>query len=360
MKNQTNQDLNQNTQPIKSHRVFNNWDVIAKGFYFAMPSMSLKNGQAKSLKICGQHLVFYRGDSGEVYAMDGFCPHMGVDLGIGKVQGEQIQCFFHHWKFSKEGKCVDIPCGEKAPANTQLQTYMVKEKYGCIFVYPESHTSEDLVGFDEIDSDQVVWKIGEQFPRKCHHHITMINGIDPQHLKTVHNIDIEMDLEMKQERKNHIEITLKGEMPNGNLKEKIGRFILGDNYSYSMRYGDGTIGALTMMKDVKLFNRFKVPPLHMIYAYRPVEHGSTEVLPIHINKKRKGFLGHLLSKFQLWLTKTFFYMLRGEDGEVYDNIRFKTESLLKIDLPVARYVGYINQLEPSIWSSGAKQEGDTP
>ena len=53
-------------------------------------------------------------------------------------------------------------------------------------------------------------------------------------------------------------------------------------------------------------------------------------------------------------------MLRGEDGEVYDNIRFKTESLLKIDLPVARYVGYINQLEPSIWSSGAKQEGDTP
>ena len=44
------------------------------------------------------------------------------------------------------------------------------------------------------------------------------------------------------------------------------------------------------------------------------------------------------------------YMLRGEDGEVYDNIRFKTESLLKMDLPIAQFIGYINSLKPSVWS----------
>jgi hypothetical protein len=165
-----------------------------------------------------------------------------------------------------------------------------------------------------------------------------------------------MSLDMKTRGKNILDICLSGTMPAGNVKERLARLILGDSYSYQMTYADATIGALTMMNDVKLFNRFKVPPLHMIYAYRPVEPGKTEVQPIYVNKKRRGAWGYLVNRFQLWLTKMLFYSLRGEDGEVYDNIRFKTESLLKIDLPIARYIGYVNQLEPSVWSQSGHQE----
>ncbi|MEL6130881.1 MAG: aromatic ring-hydroxylating dioxygenase subunit alpha, partial [Cyanobacteria bacterium J06628_4] len=52
----------------------------------------------------------------------------------------------------------------------------------------------------------------------------------------------------------------------------------------------------------------------------------------------------------LWLTRLSYYALRGEDGKIYDNIRFSTERLLPVDQPIARYVRYVNGLVPSRWS----------
>lgn len=343
-------EQNRATQPVKTHKVFNNWNVVAKGYYYAFRSDELKSGQVKSVNLCGQHIAIYRSESGKLAAMDGYCPHMGVDLGIGKVQGEHLRCFFHHWKFAADGKCVDIPCKEAVPNNAKLQTYVCIEKYGCIFVWPDEKADEEFVTYDEFTAEESVYHIDPPFARKCHHHVNMINGLDPQHLRTVHNVDIEMNLDMENTSPGVLDITLAGKLPIGNLKEKVARTILGESYSYSMRYAHGTVGALTLMKNVKLFNRWSIPALHMIYCYRPVEPGKTEVIPIYINKKRSSLLGKAFSRFQLWLTKRLFYMLRGEDGEVYENIRFKTESLLKIDLPVARYVGYINKQRPSVWS----------
>ena len=95
----------------------------------------------------------------------------------------------------------------------------------------------------------MVWNHDKFYERPCHHHVTMINGIDPQHLRTVHNINIDMDLDIKQDSKNRIDITLSGKMPESNFKERIGKFIFGEDYSYSMRYADGTIGALTILKN---------------------------------------------------------------------------------------------------------------
>ena len=79
------EDLNQSTQPLRSHKVFNNWNVITKGWYSSVESSKLKKKSILSISLNGHQLVLYRGDSGKVYCLDGFCPHMGVDLGLGRV-----------------------------------------------------------------------------------------------------------------------------------------------------------------------------------------------------------------------------------------------------------------------------------
>ena len=71
---------------------------------------------------------------------------------------------------------------------------------------------------------EVTYEIGEEYKRTCHYHITMINGIDPQHLKTVHEINIDVDLEMKADHPNELEIELGGETPGLNFKERVIRF----------------------------------------------------------------------------------------------------------------------------------------
>lgn len=338
---------NNQTQPRPKFKIFNRWDVVTKGWYLAGKSSDLKNGMVKGVDVAGQHLAIFRTESGSLHALDGFCPHMGVDLGIGKVQGENLRCFFHHWKFDGEGKNVDIPCQKHTNPKARLTHYDVREKYGMIWVYPEEKAPYDVLNVPELEGMKIRTSLGKAYERSCHFHITMINGIDPQHLSTVHDIHMDMDIKIDSEEKDSIDIQLEGETPSKKLVERIVRFFLGDRYAYSMKYQGGCLASLSVMKGVKLFNKWSIlPTLHMVFAYQSHEEGRTQVQPIYVTKKRN----FLIDKFLLFVTRMAFYSLQGEDGEVYENIRFNTSNLLPMDAPVSKYINYVNNLSPSQWS----------
>ena len=337
---------NQNTQPLVKMKVFNNWDIVAKGWYIVCPSQEIRQYKAKSFLICGQRIVFFRGQDNKIRALDAYCPHLGTDLAIGKVDGNLIRCFFHHWGFDSEGKCQDIPCQSKIPEKAKLQSYATDEKYGFIWVYPDEKAPEAVAEFDELKNKSLVTAYDKAFERNCHHHICMMNGIDAQHLQTVHKLNIKMDLSLQENKSgNMIDFTLSGEFPRTTFREKIARRILGNYYEYTMRYADGCIGLLTIMKKVRF-----IPCLHMIYAYTPLDNNQTRIQPIYITKKRKGIIGWFISRFLLLMTKLAYYFLRGEDGMIYDNIRFNPNAILNIDEPLFKYMSYVNKLQPSIWS----------
>lgn len=335
---------------------FNNWNVIIKGWYFVCSSDKIKKNKALSFNICGQKIVFFRGEDGKIRALGAYCPHLGTDLGLGQVDGNWIRCNFHQWAFDETGKCQNIPCQEKIPIKAQLKAYTTAEKYGFIWVYPEEKTDSKLAEFDELKGKELIAQSDKAFTRKCHHHICMMNGIDAQHLKTIHHLDIKMELSLEtDESGRQIDFTMKGNFPKTTWRERLAQRFLGDNYQYSMRYADGCMGLLTIMKNVRLF-----PPLHMIYAYRPIpsfdstginlEQSKTLIQPIYITEKRKGIIGFFINYFLLICTRLAYYMLRGEDGQIYDNIQFNANILLKIDAPLAQYIEYVNQLEFSCWS----------
>jgi nitrite reductase/ring-hydroxylating ferredoxin subunit len=327
-------------------QIFNNWNIVAKGWYIACPSSALSQRQAKSVEICGQKIAIFRGEDGKVRALDAYCPHLGTDLGIGNVQGNLIRCAFHHWAFDETGICQNIPCQSEIPTQAKVQAYATDEKYGFIWIYPEAEAPEGVADFDELKGKEIVAQADTAFERSCHHHICMMNGIDAQHLKTIHHLDIKMDLSLhRSELGTQIDFTMGGQFPQTTWRERLGQRFLGSSYEYSMRYADGCIGMLTMMKKVRLF-----PPLHMIYAYTPIAPGKTRIQPIYVTAKRPGIGGYLLSKFLLFCTRLAYYMLRDEDGKIYDNIRFQPKLLLSIDRPLAQYMEYVNQLEPSRWS----------
>ncbi|MEM1252838.1 MAG: aromatic ring-hydroxylating dioxygenase subunit alpha [Cyanobacteria bacterium P01_H01_bin.21] len=329
--------------------IFNNWDIVAKGWYLVTASKDIPKETVKSFDICGQRLAIFRGQDGKVRALDAYCPHMGTDLGIGSVDGNQVRCFFHHWAFDGEGQCQDIPCQDHIPAGAALQAYATEEKYGFIWVYPDTVAPTAVAEFDELKGHELAVVADQPLTRKCHHHICMINGIDVQHLQTVHHLPVDLELSLQQTGE-QIDFTLSGEFLNTNWRERLGRAILGPRYAYSMRYAHGCLGLLTMMKEVRW-----IPQLYMLYAYRPAfsdKTGEKEtfIQPIYVTKKRPGLLGWVITQLLLWLTRLSYYALRGEDGMIYDNIRFSTERLLPVDAPIARYVKYVNGLVSSRWS----------
>jgi phenylpropionate dioxygenase-like ring-hydroxylating dioxygenase large terminal subunit len=330
-------------------QIFNNWNVVVKGWYIACSSQSLPKGKANSVEICGQKIVVFRGEDGAARSLDAYCPHLGTDLGIGKVEGHWIRCAFHQWAFDQTGMCQEIPCQAEIPARAKVQAYATTEKYGFIWVYPAAEAAEAIAEFDELKGHEIVARADRAFERSCHHHICMMNGIDAQHLRTIHHLDIAMELSLQQNSlKTQMDFTMRGMFPNTTFRERLGQRFLGSTYEYSMRYADGCMGLLTMMKQVKLF-----PPLHMIYAYTPIASGRTRIQPIYVTKRRQGLWGRWVEELLLLSTRLAYYMLRDEDGVIYDNIRFEPNTLLSIDKPLVEYMKYVEQLEPSRWSETA-------
>ncbi len=327
-----NRNLNSTSQPLHEMPVFNNWDVVALGWYLAASAKSVGPAGVLAVELCGQRLVLFRGDDGVVRARDAICPHMGADLARGDVEGNTLRCALHR-------KCLEVE-------------YATEEKWGFIWVYPSSEAPSAIVEFPGWEGEEVVAQAGIPFERPCHHHVSMINGIDPQHLRTVHDIHIDMELIIDEGTGNRVvDYTLRGAIPETSFRERLGRRLLGETYQYSMRYADGNIGLLSVNEGTRLLGTGpELPSTHMVFAYVPLESGRTLVQPIYVAKRRTGIVGRLFSHALLIAMKWGFYVLRDEDGEIYDHIRFRPANLLPIDAPVSKYIAYVNRLEPSAWS----------
>src|SRR5215213_4758749 len=66
-------------------------------------------GRPVSKELLGRRLVAFRTASGKIAVLDAHCSHLHADLGNGCVEGETIQCPYHHWRYGIDGQCVHIP-----------------------------------------------------------------------------------------------------------------------------------------------------------------------------------------------------------------------------------------------------------
>lgn len=75
----------------------------------------------------GQAVALYKVD-GQVYAIDGICPHAGGPMAEGSLNGCLAMCPWHGWEFNvKTGLCDFNP-------SIGTKTFPVKEEKGEIFI----------------------------------------------------------------------------------------------------------------------------------------------------------------------------------------------------------------------------------
>lgn len=99
-------------------------------------SSALESGKAKSIKVLGETLTLYRGESGKAFLVAGYCPHRLTLLANGWVDGEEIRCLYHGWQFDGTGQCTYRPAepDTKQPP-IRIANYPTHEYAGLLFAY---------------------------------------------------------------------------------------------------------------------------------------------------------------------------------------------------------------------------------
>ncbi|MGB8365551.1 MAG: Rieske 2Fe-2S domain-containing protein [Rhizomicrobium sp.] len=99
-------------------------------------SHELKARKPLGRNFAGEPIVLYRGQSGQVFALEDRCAHRQVPLHLGVVAGEILKCGYHGWAYDCTGKCVDVPYLGREKLPNGVKTYPVREIDGVIFVFP--------------------------------------------------------------------------------------------------------------------------------------------------------------------------------------------------------------------------------
>ncbi|XP_041481333.1 cholesterol 7-desaturase nvd-like [Lytechinus variegatus] len=168
--------------------------IYPNGWIPLIASLDLVKGDVKYITAVGNDFAVYRGEDGEAYAIDAYCPHLGANMAIGgMVKGNCLSCPFHGWAFEgKEGKCVDIPYqeeGKSVPNQAKVKSWQVIEQNGFVLVWHDAEGREPS-WYPENISDSEWGKMYHHGTTKhsiaAHVEEISENGADCQHLSFIH------------------------------------------------------------------------------------------------------------------------------------------------------------------------------
>ncbi len=167
------------------------------GWYRLMTSKSLRRGRIRYLECLDRALVVWRSeDTDDVHALLAFCPHLGANLRDGRIRGNRIECPFHGWKFTGNGRAASVPYSDSVPTRIATESFPVQEVHGQVFMYHRSggpkQRADDEVPYPVprvagIDDGSLVFRGHHDEGRVAMHILEVAeNTVDYAHFEHVH------------------------------------------------------------------------------------------------------------------------------------------------------------------------------
>jgi 5,5'-dehydrodivanillate O-demethylase len=148
---------------------------------------TLAPGRARALRVLGEDLTLYRGETGAAHLVGGRCAHRCTVLHTGWVQGDQIRCMYHGWRFDGSGVCTEMPAERKLMPDVRIAAYPVHEYGGLLFAYLGDGPAPrfDLPRKAEFEDDAFALSQHAEI-WDCHWLQHAENSLDATHLAFVH------------------------------------------------------------------------------------------------------------------------------------------------------------------------------
>src|SRR5271166_1489512 len=128
-------------------------DRYARGWHCLGLAKPFRDGKPHAVHAFGTKLVVFADSAGALNVLDGYCRHMGGDLTMGSIKGDEVACPFHDWRWSGSGRCTQVPYARRVPRLARTKSWTVLEENEQLFVYhdPQGNPPPPGVSIPRID-----------------------------------------------------------------------------------------------------------------------------------------------------------------------------------------------------------------
>lgn len=163
------------------------WAALAAFWHPVGFSSDIGRDRPFAVTLLDQPLVLYRA-GGQVVAARDLCIHRGVPLSYGRLDGEELVCTYHGFRYGADGRCTRIPAqpGAAIPKKLCLQTFLAQEKYGVVWVCLAPVPRQPLPEWPELEDPRLMQMklAGGLWKCSAARHVENFN--DLAHLSWVH------------------------------------------------------------------------------------------------------------------------------------------------------------------------------
>src|SRR3984885_10339778 len=164
------------------------------GWFQVAWSDEIDLGDVHKMRYFSQDMVAWRAESGQLTVMNAYCEHLGAHLGFGgKVVGEVLQCPFHGWQWSQQGRNVCIPYQDRPNRGRRIRTYPVVERNESVYIWhdvegrePFFEVPDTFAGFNEGSSADGYYPQQRLYRERLEMHPQYVleNGVDFAHFRS--------------------------------------------------------------------------------------------------------------------------------------------------------------------------------
>jgi phenylpropionate dioxygenase-like ring-hydroxylating dioxygenase large terminal subunit len=281
-----------------------------RSWYPVCLARDLASGKPVGRDFLGTRVAAWRDADGRPMVQVAWCPHLGADLSLGQVVDGRLRCAYHHWSFDRTGACAHIPTGDKIPSAARIFSYPSAEKWGLVWAFNGEQADFPVPQIPDVEPATIDFEAHERGERPWETWIAVSNGVDFQHLRTLHGLPA-------------------ASMPH-EIEVEAGTISFRVESPYHLQAGRIT-GTNAFAQHLRMGGQ----DMFMLFAGAPIEPGrSTGFFVIGVPKGQ----GERLPQVRAMVDK-----LNEEDAPVLNTIRFRRGLLTASDRHLARYFKYVEE-----------------
>jgi phenylpropionate dioxygenase-like ring-hydroxylating dioxygenase large terminal subunit len=160
---------------------------LRNAWYVVATSEELKE-RPIGRRICNEPIVIFRRADGVVAVLSDRCPHRKAQLSHGQVNGNDIECRYHGFRFGGDGACTLIPAGDDPPPAFRARSFPAVDRHGFVFTwFGEPASADEALIPDVSRNDSPDWvAVRDYIHVKANYKLLIDNIMDLTHTAFVH------------------------------------------------------------------------------------------------------------------------------------------------------------------------------